>query len=303
MCIRDSFIGVEANSKDTDYFGTLHVHLFNNEGDEIRHVAAFDSIGMAIEDTTLYFRDVSYRKDAVIDLDGDGFKEVVLYFVDRLYFPSGVTVFSVKDEVARTFIHAGHIQQMIVDDYDDDGLSDIVVAAECSRTDNSVLIVLDPRHIQGSSPPLDWVRFPGYEQNVAKYLILMPKSVVFDAQYGVERNYAERPNIRTLFVTENDRVQIGVCEWNMCNTCAVLLYTFGPDWRCTEVGTTEPYDQEFDRLKKDGHKQLRGITKNEYLESLKSGFRYLDGKAFIAGPVMNSGYRELMEIHAKQAAM
>ncbi len=289
------FIGVGVNSADTDHFGTIHVHLFDKDGNEKSHIVAFDSIEVTLGEDRGVVRDVSYNKDAVVDLDGDGFKEVVLYFVQRLWASSGVTVYSLKNKTTQTFMHHGNIQNLIVTDYDGDGFQDIVLTAECNYVWNSVLIVLDPEHVKGSSPLSEEIpRFVGFDDNVAKYVIFMPKSVVFKAQHGVVENYAERPNIETLFVNDNERVEIGVCEWQMEKTCAVLLYTFGPDWSCIKVFPTNPYNQEYKRLVQKGENELQGIEYKDYLESLKSKFRYLDGDTLTSRPVINSGYKAVV---------
>jgi hypothetical protein len=284
------------NSDDTDHFGTIHVHLFNRKGEELRHVVAFDSFEVTLGEESEFFRDVGYNRDVIMDLDGDGFKEVIIYFVERLWAPSGVTMYSLKDETSSTFMHCGHIQRFIVNDYDKDGTYDIIVAAECCYTNNSALIVLDPDHIKGSSPHIEGIpRFAGYDNNIAKYLILMPKSEIFKAQYEVVENYAQRPNIKSLFVTDDEHVQIGVCEWDFEKTGAVLLYKFGSDWRCTNVFGTGPYEKKFHELLRNGEIDVNGMKYREYERSLANQFLYMDGDTFVSKPTVNSSYTEFVK--------
>ncbi len=279
------FIGVAVNSGSTDHFGTVNVHLFDEEGDELSHVEAFDSVKMTTKDGSRFIRDISYNKDVVVDLNGDRFKEVVLYFVERLWAPSGVVVFSLKEKSAQTFFHNGNLQNLIVDDCDDDGVPDIIVTTECNYIDTSALIVLDPDHVQGSSPKLKGLQFDGYEGNVAKYMIFLPQSIVFKNQ---SKN--ERPSIRTLFLNTAGRVQIGVCEYKLPDTCASLLYEFSADWNCASVSDTDPYWKEFIKYYDDGDIERNSDEYDDYLNSLKSEFRYLNGDTLTFTPGMNSGY-------------
>ena len=283
------FIGVAANSGAADYFGTIHLHLYDEKGGELRHITAFDSIEVAMGSERRAVRDVSYRKDVVADLDGDGFKEVVIYFVERSWAPSGVIVFSLKDESSETFIHYGNLQQLIVGDFDADGTKDIVASAECNYASTSVLIVLDPNFIRGSSPPLKGLEFIGYDRNVAQYLIFMPRSVVFKNQ-----SYVQRPSINNVQINTEKHIQIGVCEEKMEDTCAALVYEFGSDWSCISAFGTDPYRFAFNRLQESGLEELRHIKYEEYVSSLKNEFRYLDWDTLTTKPVVNSAYKALM---------
>jgi hypothetical protein len=74
----------------------------------------------------------------------------------------------------------------------------------------------------------------------------------------------------------------------------VLLYTFGADWSCEEVFGTDPYKEKYDVLVGRGEKALLGIEYEDYLESLKGKFRYLDGDTLTSIPVINSDYKAML---------
>ena len=280
------FISVESRWDAQLPVGRIHVHLFSHQGRLLRHVATMPEIKVNWPDSTRIYKDLTYRCDSVEDLDGDGFKEVLIAFSEVVWWPSGLINVSLLRGDYQVFLHRGHMFEFITVDFEGDGRKQIVAGGRNNPDGIEVVAVLDPERMHGMTPPPRWfgLEAPGYEDDVAMYYIVFPTSELREVHQGIDKPYLKTVRLDD----QEDRVRIHVDEedprYSRPNT---ILYYLDSNWRCVEIQYSDPYKQSFKLA-------LGGIDIAERLERqtqrLRREFRYYTGSGFSSSPVLNAGY-------------
>ena len=278
------FISVESHWNHNSPVGRIHVHLFSSRGRLLQHVAPMPEIKVIWPDSTRIYTDFTYCLDSVEDIDGDGFKEVLISFTETLWWPSGIINVSLLRGDYQVFLHRGHMKHFITVDSEKPGKKLIVAGGRNNRDSIDVVAVLDPERMHGMTPPPErsGLEIPGFENNVAMHYIAIPASDLREVQSGIGRPYIEK--IRR---DDKGRVRISVLENSDVLLRNAILYYLDSAWRCAEIQYSDAYISAF-RL------GLGGVDITERLERqtqrLKREFRYYTGSGFSDSPVINAGY-------------
>jgi len=286
-------ITVECPPVDTKYpAGRIHVHCFDNRGNLCSHIALWDTLQATRKDGSIeLFTRFYYVKGEVNDLDGDGYGEVVLSFTDRLFYPSGLIVVSLKDQSFKSFIHPGHMKRFIISDFDHDGKKEIVLGGENQAIKNVCITVLDPSVLNGSSPDLYGVKFKGFEDDVVKYYIKFPISPLCKKHWEIcGSKGCTKPVLAALQIDERGNLQASVSEKYMDKNNCSMIFSFSKKWQCTNIIFTDVYKDALMRsFGIAGRKSLSDTLKAIGI-SLRKGIKYFDGTEWSERPVINSGY-------------
>jgi len=289
-------ISVEVDSLEKTPAGRIHLHCFADNGRLVRHVALWDSLEVRTSDGKYSFKRFYYVQGELNDLDGDGYKEAVLSFTDRLYFPSGVVVISLRDGSTRSFVHLGHMKKFVIGDFDRNGKKEIVVGGERNGTNTCFIVVLDPDVMDGSTPSFRTVKFTGFEDDVAKYYIKIPiSSLCLQYRKVCGHEGCAKPSMVSVQLDEERRPQFGVTENFSNREKNSILYTLGRDWRCVSITFTDFYLASFQSafgINDDA--ALRDSIEANH-KRLMSGFKYLDKNKWVDELTVNSGYLETLK--------
>jgi len=272
--------------------GRIHVHCFDNRGNLYSHIALWDTLQATRRDSSIeLFTRFYYVKGEVNDLDGDGYSEVVLSFTDRLFYPSGLVVVSLKDQSFRSFIHPGHMKRFIIGDFDHDGKKEIVLGGENQAIKNVCITVLDPSVLNGSSPDLYGVKFKGFEDDVAKYYIKLPISPLCKKHWEIcGSKGCTKPVLAALQINERGNLQASVREKYLDRNNCSMIFSFSKKWQCTDLIFTDVYKDALMRSCGITDRQSLSDSLNAIARSLRKGIKYFDGSEWSEKPKINSGY-------------
>jgi len=283
------FIGVEAGEGATRPEGRIHVHLFSNDGKEVHHIETMDSIRFNWYGDMASYRNFCYCRDELTDIDDDGYKELILSINHSPMWFSAILNIDLETGHVQEFVHFGHMIRFITGDFDRDGSKEIIAGGECNAISPGVVVVLDPENMEGSSPAIDFVRFPDFERNVAKYYMLVPRTIVCDSTRS-----CDRPYVATLERFDDGRLKVGVWEGRDPDggSANSLLYFIDQHWRCVGVTWTTPYVKRFRKVRdlEDTDDATAHNAIVDYLDRMKKEFRYYNGTGFEYEPVVNRGY-------------
>lgn len=272
--------------------GRIHVHCFDNRGKLYSHIALWDTLQATRRDSSVeLFTRFYYVKGEVNDLDGDGYSEVVLSFTDRLFYPSGLVVVSLKDQSFRSFIHPGHMKRFIIGDFDHDGKKEIVLGGKNQAIKNACITVLDPSVLNGSSPDLYGVKFKGFEDDVAKYYIKLPISPLCKKHWEIcGSKGCTKPVLAALQINERGNLQASVREKYLDRNNCSMIFSFSKKWQCTDLIFTDVYKDALMRSCGITDRQSLSDSLNAIARSLRKGIKYFDGSEWSEKPKINSGY-------------
>ena len=88
----------------------------------------------------------------LIDVDHNGVFEILVISNSRSSFPSQVCLLDSNGKTLGTYWHAGRINDYHFCDVDQDGQDDIILAGANREFRKPCMVVLDPHHMNGSSP-------------------------------------------------------------------------------------------------------------------------------------------------------
>ncbi len=276
------FISVESDSNDTNPCGKLHVHLFSNSGDLIWHVSWLDTLFHTYGEESRTFRKFYYCLDELVDLDGDGYKELVVSMSQRSWYPGVIARINLRDGSFKSFVHNGYITIFTTGDFDLDGKKEIVAAGLNNGLDaGGVIVVLDPMIMNGSSPDAFRFKYEGFSNDIARYYIKLPKSALFRVPDFKE----SKPEVQRINIEEDGTLSFGVVE----NEYA-LLYYFDEKWRCSGVVATDPYKFQYRLLQKPY--DLPELS--QHLNQLRTMVEYWTGEDWTRDPTINRSYNKIL---------
>lgn len=272
---------VESDSTETNPCGKLHVHLFASDGDLVMQTSWLDSLVHSGDDGRNAFRKFYYCHGELLDLDGDGKKSHFAFsMTDRDSYPSVIGTVSLSDGSIESFAHVGYIPHFVAGDFDKDGATEIVAGGTSNGLGCAVAAVLDPKHMQGSSPDVFRYRFENLDGDVAKYYIRMPRSLLCSAR----EMKIDKPEIRRINLDEQRRIELAVEEGG-CST----KYTFDGAWRCVGVAPHSSYQLQYEILRK----AYKFPDLGSHLDELRNKVEYWTGSSWSREPSVNESYLKI----------
>lgn len=271
-------VSVESDTTETNPCGTLHMHLLTNDGRPSMHVSWLDSLIHAGDGERRVFRKFYYCHGEPIDLDGDKLKDHFAFsLTHREFYPGVIGLISLADSSVQSFAHVGYIPRFASGDFDRDGRAEIVAAGTSNGLNMGVIAVLDPEHMNGSSPNIYGQRFEHFSDDIAKYYIRLPRS----ALCALPEMDVSRPEVTRINVNENGTLEFAVSEKDVA-----LIFYFDTNWRCIAIVPHDSYRNRYELYRSKYH--LPDL--DSHIEDLKDKVEYWTGSEWVRTPTVNQSY-------------
>jgi hypothetical protein len=252
--------------QSTDEFGEGKIYCFGPDGAQ---KWLFDAGGSYVFGSKSYS---DFRIDglAAVDLNGDGFHEVIVNVAHMDDFPSRLLVLSAQGNILGDFWNSGRITDLDFGEIDNDSRLEILAAGTNNEYERAFFAVFDPRAVRGCSPQSQ-ERFickaagPGNEE----YYLLFPRTDV-DRILSPPREVME-----SITITNNHSVRL------MLQFSRLAVYL---DFQCRPIEITmgSEFQRLHDQLVHEG--RIASVLDAEYQGAYKKGIAYWTGKAWTSVP-------------------
>jgi len=286
------FLSVESDSNATKPAGRIHTHLFSNSGKLITHMVVIDTLVLREGKNTRIYNDFTCCCERLMDMENDGYMELVIASVHISNSRSITAVVSFSDENYRAYCHNGHLKHVITGDFCGDEMEEIVLAGDrnqSSLVQYGVLSVIDPMVLSERKPTGKLEIDPRNYQNPSRYYVKIPVSGLCSVMEG-----CNRPAINDLTVGENDRIKMGVGENTDLQRGLAIIYRIGREMACESITFTDPYRLTYARVFKLNRSRLEEEL-DEEKDKLIRGFRYFNGEEWVNRPVVSSAYSNIKQ--------
>ncbi len=258
----------------------LHMVLFDNEGRYNRKYVFNDRdiVGNGVDERG-WDQNLRMFRWSTLQTGENGEKVLILGMHHSNYAPVTLIRFSPTDDKHQFFLHRGFLQGMAARDFDGDGKIDILLSGYNVDLDFSVAIVLDPNHMNGSSPQGWDYDVPGFDTDIAKYYIKLPEFYKY-VQYNSKAlplmtcvvDHPDGPSVFVKSLAEDVKFHF---TSNMECDSAIVLQSFTKGKTRPDSVVAVTYDgQHEDEL------------------ALREAVRYWNGEEWVAQPAMNRSYLE-----------
>ena len=281
---------------DEEVFVALSVIAQNEPGKSNRlHFYRFDDRGKE-EDEVIYSEeeilgeeiDLAGIKKPILmpefnpaDLDGDGKLEIYILTHHALRAPSSIIRVIPASMEIESFFHRGGALRMAIGDCDSDGRKEIVFGGFSPAIDRALIFVLDHRFIRGSSPGGYCYSAEGNCLDVAKYCIRLPDCSLYE--YFKLETWKLNPDVK--------EGRHGIVL-SVKSSGPDARFTFAPSLDCISVNMEDVLNELLTRKDETFKIHADGIVDIE--RRLRKGVRYWNGSEWVAEPVMNRSYIELL---------
>jgi hypothetical protein len=165
--------------------------------------------------------------------------------------------------------HFGHISEVVNCDLDGDGVDEIVACGPNGVHNQTSLVVLDPRGMNGQAPLQEERRSKDFSVGTEKYYVSLPRSDLRMASAGL------RPEVGRLHMTAERTLSLTSSE-TFGGTAYGLIFEFDRSMRCISVRPTDDFLGFHQKLQRDG--VLKERVDAKYLEKLRKEVQYWDGE-------------------------
>jgi hypothetical protein len=168
--------------------------------------------------------------------------------------------------------HFGSLVTMYSQDIDNDGNNELILCGENDVDDekmysNPVIIVLNPKELIGKQESSCSRGFGHPASTAEEMYIRLPQSDLSPALIA---------NTRVILMRQDNGILLFSCGIEKDNQGYDFEYSFTPDLKPIEVRSTTWTTAMYNKLYKEG--KIRHLINQAYLDSLKAGIRYWDGK-------------------------
>ncbi|MBI4548224.1 MAG: VCBS repeat-containing protein [Ignavibacteriae bacterium] len=230
------------------------------------------------------------------DFDRDGKTDLIAHLENAVEFPAAVVrIDPATGDVLSEFWQAGYLTYFERGDIDMDGIDEIVCGGYTMDRD-PVLVVFDPRYIEGYAPIPFGVQPEGMVPGTAKYYLLLPHTWL----EGLPDWYLTYP--RYLYGRAG-RLEIWLQSFYQVGVTYTPHAIFKPDYvftlsfhfdslmRVVKVAPFDPTKRVVNVLPLSKELNER-VSSERYLDSLRRGVRYWDGDKFVSQATTNRRYRQ-----------
>jgi hypothetical protein len=228
------------------------------------------------------------------DLDGNGTPEAYLTATHNPYFPSVVLQFNaLTGERLQKYVHAGHlVTQPRAINLDRSGdVKELLLGGTSNAYGQAVLVVLDPRTMEGHGPVTSEYRLAGVGRAAERAYFRFPYTSV-----GRVRQ-TTHPLVRKIIRRRTSRrIQVEVFDGSYGADRTVdrpyVVTYFNYDLRPLAVGTSSEYDHLADSLAKS--RLIEAPPDSEDLAAYRNQIQYWTGSGWTMKPTMNDQWREAL---------
>jgi hypothetical protein len=207
----------------------------------------------------------------ICNLDNKGAPEIALIGYLNPYFPCYLEILDIKGNILGEFWNSGHIRDILFIDCYGDKRKEIVVSGVNNEYKEAFMAVFDSRDVRGASPQQDEKYIcRDFGPSSAKFYIRFPRTDVDLLKKHLE------------FCSELQRLENGHIQAKM--KFSQLYYEFDSQFEVTYVGVGNNFLFLHRTAVSEG--KITSTLNEEYLENLKNGVLYYNGKEWVSKPSM-----------------
>lgn len=221
--------------------------------------------------------DFDIQRLRVVDLDKDGFFEILLIANHRMYHPSRVLLLDHMGNKLGEYWNSGHFICVRFIDLNEDGFEEILMGGLNNKYEKACLVVLDCREIGGASPNEEGTRYhpEGLPEGTEKYYILFP-------QNEVGRILVPYETIDSIDFYENKKISAST-------THSQVYFEFDYQMHPTMVLLGDNFKYKYRQLKKEGRIDTPYDAFD--VDQIKSEILYWDGRNWTHQPTMTEFWK------------
>ncbi|MCK4538902.1 MAG: hypothetical protein KAV42_08925 [Candidatus Krumholzibacteria bacterium] len=256
-------------------YNQAHFFLFNKKGELQKEItiSPSDTVGVVVSTQKI----PRILKTSTIQKTdrGERILWIVIHYANAP--PACLIRLSLVDYSYQLFFHDGYLQELWIRDVDGDEIDDVLLLGWNNKLKSSVMIVLDSRHVLGSSPRGAAYETPGYNTDIAKYYIKLPHFHLF--------KYYSRPAFGLSLRIHRATEKLSVIQKSKAED---VQYFFDKDLQCT--GTNIVFS----------HKGISNVPDsvdliaydNELLDEhyMADNIRFWTGSGWVREPTVNNSY-------------
>jgi hypothetical protein len=261
---------VFAVQKRGDSYGEGDLYCYDSRGRERWHFAAGREMSFG---GMTYSPDYRIRGFNLHDFNGDGRQEVTVISYHFPQWPCQLAVFDCNGKPMGQFWNSGYLTDVRFQDLDGDGREEMIVSGVNNEYGGCV-IVFDPTRVDGCSPQTGAFRSDTLPPGSEKYYVRTPRTDVSLALGDIVED------IDYLGVTKNQHLE--------ATTGYGLAYEFDFGLRCLNAVWGHGYMMKHNELAAAG--KIRSALDEAYRQTIISGVRYWNGRAWVAEPKPNLGH-------------
>ncbi len=259
-------------------FERLHFLVFTDKGRLLHdHTYNQEEVMGGEMDAWAYEKVMTMLPSNAVFLDELGKGIVAVCTNYSTYTPTSVIKADVNTGEFEVFFHYGYLTEMVAGDFDGDGKREILLGGFNLSLDASVIAVLDPAHMEGSSPSGHGYNVYGMNADIAKFYIKFP-------EFRRAKRYPGPMYVLGVSILNTaDNLTLSVKS-----RAEDVEYTFTEGMRLSNVKVCMSHSRANNRPDSISTISYKGKTKDEI--KLKRGVRYWTGKDWVSEPTMNRSY-------------
>ncbi|MBC7364731.1 MAG: hypothetical protein H5U07_09385, partial [Candidatus Aminicenantes bacterium] len=197
------------------------------------------------------------------------------------WYPVQISLLNSTGQVIGEYWQVGHLGKdtLVVDDIDEDGWNEIIIAGTNNDFQSACLLVLDPRKVEGCSPSSGnpEFQFSDFSPGTQEYYIVLPRTTL--NQVMALRNYVRQ----VVFFKEDKTFEVACTEFSK-ETNYEMLYNFDNHFQPL---FSRPTDLTIEKIKEfmvSGILPPHALTE---LRILKEKIKFWDGEGWSYQPARN----------------
>lgn len=220
------------------------------------------------------FRPNDYRIKGfeAYDVNGDGFKEIIVISIHRPDWPTQLALLSTQGELIGEYWNSGHLNDYVFHDLDGDSKPELIIAGTNNEYQKGCLIVLNPADISGGSPQTKYeFASSDLERGSELYYVLFPRTDVDQISFHNE-------SLARIYLTSDETIS----AWTYGTDIDFIL-----DYSLSLKNIILSHKFHQMHLEAFQAGRIQSILGDDYIEQLKNKILYFNGKQWTATPSRN----------------
>ncbi|MBK7107195.1 MAG: hypothetical protein IPH62_18125 [Ignavibacteriae bacterium] len=249
--------------------------LFNHKGEELWRYFHYDSLESKNEKFTGRF-----GINGIIDtIHNKNIKEVLIYFQHNNYYPNGILKLNLQTgkPVSKILWHPGGIVGAVLDDFNKDGIKEIIAGGISNGMHRAFLFSIDHNKMNGTFPTDENYKFLNMELADFNNYILFPITDMGNLYFNKYNAASHEPLI------EGDKLRISVNEGDANIYLNKFWYgvELNRDYFPTHIVIGDNASVDRDKLVKRGVLNYPLSDTHEFREIIMNKIEYWNGKKFV----------------------